>query len=74
MVLTTRDVQLTIELARSKVDKVIVLDGNANTGLSLALAFVEFTFAILSQVNGEDLLLSLGILNNEFKNTVDLNA
>jgi hypothetical protein len=65
---------LTIELARSKVNKVIVLDGNANTGLSLALALVEFTFAILPQVNSEDLLLSFGVLNNEFKNTIDLNA
>jgi hypothetical protein len=63
---------LTVKLARSKINEVLVLDGNADAGLNLALTLVELAFGTLSQVNSEDLLLSFGVLDDEFKDAVNL--
>lgn len=63
---------LAVKLSRCEIDEVLVLDGDTDAGLDLALALVELTFGILSQVNGEDLLLSLRVLDNKLENAVDL--
>ena len=65
-----RSGRVTIKLASSELNKVVILE--SEDSISLDGTLTAGNLAFLLDINGESLLLAFGVLDDELEDTIDL--